>query len=91
MFATALIRGLDAGGAVAIPQASVQRIDDRTVVFVPVDPGRYAVRDVVTGGTVGDSLVTVLEGLSPGEQVVSEGSFYLKSELLKRSFGGDES
>ena len=91
MFATALIRGLDAGGAVAVPQASVQRLDDRTVVFVPVGQGRYAVRDVVTNGPLGDGLVTVLEGLAPGEQVVSEGSFYLKSELLKRSFGADES
>ena len=90
MFATALIRGLDAGGAVAIPQASVQRLDDRTVVFVPTGPGLYAVRDVVTNGPAGDSLVIVLEGLAPGERVVSEGSFYLKSELLKRSFGADE-
>jgi len=90
MFATALIRGLDAGGAVAVPQASVQRLDNRTVVFVPMGQGRYAVRDVVTSGPAGDSLVTVLEGLAPGEQVVSEGSFYLKSELLKRSFGTDE-
>jgi hypothetical protein len=39
---------------------------------------------------VGDGLVSVLEGLAAGERVVSEGSFYLKSELLKGSFGGDE-
>jgi hypothetical protein len=44
-------------------------------------------RDVVTGDPLGDDLVTVLEGLAPGEAVVSEGSFYLKSELLKSSFG----
>lgn len=91
MFVTALVRGVDAGAAVAVPQASVHRIEDRTVVFVPLGQGRYALRDVVTSGSVGDALVTVVRGLAPGDSVVSEGSFYLKSELLKQSFGGDES
>lgn len=90
MFATATIRGLSAGAAVAVPAAAVQRIDERTVVFVPDTRGGYRVRDVVTGGQAGDGLVLVLDGLQAGERVVSEGSFYLKSELLKDSFGGDE-
>jgi len=49
---------------------------------------RFEVREVRTGDRVGETLVVVHEGLSPGDRVVGRGSFYLKSELLKESFGG---
>jgi membrane fusion protein, heavy metal efflux system len=90
MFATALIHGLDADAALAIPDEAIQELDEGTVVFVPVGSGRFEIRPIIVGSGVGNGLVTILDGLIEGEQVVAQGSFYLKSELLKESFGGDE-
>jgi membrane fusion protein, heavy metal efflux system len=89
MFATALIHGLEAAGSLAVPEASIQELEGRTVVFVPAGSGRFEIREVTVGAPLGDGLVTLLDGLSEGERVVTKGSFYLKSELLKESFGDD--
>jgi membrane fusion protein, heavy metal efflux system len=89
MFATAVVHGLESDGALAVPDQSIQEVDGSTVVFVPAGPGRFEIRDVTVGSALSDDLATILSGLSEGERVVSRGSFYLKSELLKESFGGD--
>jgi membrane fusion protein, heavy metal efflux system len=89
MFATAVIHGLESNGALAVPDEAIQTIDGRSVVFVPAGPGRFETRDVTVGSVSGDGFVTILDGLTTAEQVVARGSFYLKSELLKESFGGD--
>jgi len=43
-------------------------------------------RGVSLGQHSGD-YVQVLKGLSPGDKVVTEGGFYLKSALLKEELG----
>lgn len=90
MFATAIIHGLEADGGLSVPEEAIQDLDGRTVVFVPAGTGRFEIRDVTVGSVVDEGSVTIIEGLSEGDQVVSRGSFYLKSELLKDIFGGDE-
>lgn len=79
-----------AGGErrVVVPKGAVQVIGDRTVVYVPVegDPARFAERTINPGAAVGDFL-TVLEGLKPGEKVVSEGSFFLRAEAARSRTG----
>jgi hypothetical protein len=35
-------------------------------------------------------MIEVKQGLQPGARVVTEGGFYLKSELLKDVFTGEE-
>lgn len=80
-----------AGGErrVVVPKGAVQAIGDRTVVYVPVegDPVRFAERTIKPGPAVGDFLA-VLEGLKPGEKVVSEGSFFLRAEAARSRTGG---
>ena len=66
----------------AVPARSVQEIDGKTVVFVPGAAGRFTRREV-TVGTESDGWVEVASGLQEGEKVASDGSFLLKSELLK--------
>ncbi|HZD04756.1 MAG TPA: efflux RND transporter periplasmic adaptor subunit, partial [Longimicrobiales bacterium] len=73
----------------AIPAAAVQRIDDRPVAFVRAGPGRFRVRRLTTG-IEQEGYVEVVEGLQPGDTVVTRGSFLLKSELLKATFAEDE-
>ena len=67
-----------------IPDAAVQRIADRTVVFVPKagEEGRFEVREIELGGSV-DGLNRVISGLAPGDRVVTRGSFTLKTQLMR--------
>ena len=69
---------------------AVQRIGERTVVFVPLDEaGKFQIRDVELGDE-SEGFRVVLTGLRAEERVVTKGGFTLKSQLLKRQFGEDE-
>lgn len=75
---------------VRVPSEAVQRIGERTVVFVPTaDADRFEVRDVELGDETQGARV-VRTGLRPGERVVAKGGFTLKSQLLKGQFGEEE-
>jgi cobalt-zinc-cadmium efflux system membrane fusion protein len=54
----------------------------KTIVFVPGAAGRFTQREVTVGAET-DGWVEVSSGLKEGETVASDGSFLLKSELLK--------
>lgn len=70
-----------------VPGKAIQQINSETVVFVPADEeDEFLVREVKIGREI-NGKVEVLSGLSAGDRIVSEGSFYLKSELLKGEFG----
>jgi len=66
-----------------IGERAVQQIRSRTFVFVQRQEGLFEARDVKLGDSNGRE-VQVLEGLQEGEQVVEEGAFVLKSELLEK-------
>ncbi len=91
MFATAIIaaQGQAAATGLTILEGAVQRVEDAMVVFVPNGDGIFRKRPVTLGKKEG-GWVEVREGLKEGEQVVTEGSFTLKSELLKASLAGEE-
>ncbi|EPG75140.1 efflux transporter, RND family, MFP subunit [Leptospira fainei serovar Hurstbridge str. BUT 6] len=65
-----------------LPLEAVHEIEGRSVVFVHHDDGTFEALDVVTGDTIGEDVI-ILSGLQDGIQVVSKGSFVLKSEYLK--------
>jgi RND family efflux transporter MFP subunit len=67
-----------------VPQAAVQAVGERTVVYMPVEgeEGKFTERAVKLGPSRGD-LVQVVEGLRPGEKVVTNGSFFLRSEAAR--------
>jgi len=77
------------GSAVVVPRSAVQSMGVRQVVFVPVEgeEGKFIQRQVRLGSPIGDNY-TVLSGLKPGESVVTEGSFFLRAEILRNSPGG---
>lgn len=74
---------------VAIPEAAIQLVDGQKTVFVSGGPGVYRPSAVVTGRSMNGS-VEVLDGLKPGETIVTAGAFVLKSEMLKTRFAEDE-
>jgi membrane fusion protein, copper/silver efflux system len=71
-----------------IPGAAIQEFQNKKVVFVRVKDSTYTVRDVVIGATF-EGYVEILKGLSEKETVATTGSFFLKSELLKKTLGED--
>lgn len=92
MFATARIHGAHAHEPrrfLVIPWSAVQEIDDHRAVFVRVKDGVFELRRIHTGERAGNH-VEVLNGLAAGDEVVTEGSFLLKGQLLKSSLGEDE-
>ena len=77
------------GTAVVVPHSAVQSIGDRQVVFVAAkgEEGKFVQRQIRLGSPVGDNY-TVLSGLKLGESVVTEGSFFLRAEVLRNAPGG---
>ena len=69
-----------------VPRTAVQTIGGRHVVFlaVPDEEGRFIQRTVTLGPLAGESY-PVLQGLQPGEVVVTEGSFFLRAESVRNT------
>ncbi|MBN9685515.1 MULTISPECIES: efflux RND transporter periplasmic adaptor subunit [unclassified Corallococcus] len=74
----------------AVPTASLQRLENGWVVFLPTpEAGVFEQREVGRGRSLGTQ-VEVLKGLAVGDEVVVEGAFLLKAEVEKSQGGGDE-
>ena len=65
-----------------LPSKAVQIIGDKKVVFVKFNDGKFQMKEVRIILETKDE-VAISDGLQEGEQVVTEGAFLLKSELLK--------
>ena len=66
-----------------VPVLAVQNVGNRQVVFVVTsDPNVFAMRPIRVGPD-SNGYYPVLEGLSAGDRVVTEGSFMLRAEWLK--------
>jgi multidrug efflux pump subunit AcrA (membrane-fusion protein) len=72
--------------AVLVPEEAIQQVNGQDVVFVRVASDRFKVQTVQTGENIRGK-VRILEGLNPGEQVITHGSFIAKSQLLKSTIG----
>lgn len=76
---------LEAGGSEAglyVPQVAVQDVNGQSTIFVEAQRGVFEPRPVETGRAI-EGLVEIRRGVRPGERVVAEGSFVVKSQLLK--------
>jgi len=72
-----------------VPAESVHKDNAETYVFVATSDTTFERRNVSLGVSF-DSMVEVKAGLKPRERVVAQGSFQLKSELMKEALGGGE-
>ena len=74
--------------AIVLPQSALQQVEGIWGVFVK--EGEEAVfRPVRRGAELGGD-VMVLDGVKPGETVVGEGAYLLKSLQIKRKSGGED-
>jgi cobalt-zinc-cadmium efflux system membrane fusion protein len=76
-------------GILAVPQAALQTLEGRNVVFVEREPGLFARRFAETGHTF-EGFTEVLSGVKEGDVIVTEGSFVLKSEFAKASLRDED-
>jgi len=79
---------LSAAGSTALFVAggAVLDLQNKKIVFIRTAPNTFVPREVETGIAL-DGYVEIVKGLKEKEIVVSSGAFFLKSELLKKSFG----
>jgi cobalt-zinc-cadmium efflux system membrane fusion protein len=83
MSATAAVPvGVSKVPVLTVPVASVQRVRNEWCVFLPRDASTFEIRKIGRGRDLGDE-VEVLSGLTPGEKIVVEGAFLLKSQAEK--------
>ncbi|MEZ6108569.1 MAG: efflux RND transporter periplasmic adaptor subunit [Pirellulaceae bacterium] len=71
---------VDPPTALVIPRSAVLMAGDSSVVYVEVEPGRFAIRPITLGAILNDSVV-VLKGLEPGDQVATAGNFLIDSQM----------
>lgn len=86
MFADVEIATTAVKGALLVPDEALQSDEDGRIVFVARDDHTFEKRRVKIG-LEQNGRVQVLAGLKEGEKVVTDGSFILKSEMLKNELG----
>ncbi len=69
-----------------VPAEAVVEDRDELFVFVRAGPRRFVRRDVKLGAR-DSGVVEVTAGLSPGEEIVVQGAFLLKSDILREKMG----
>jgi len=88
MFLDASVRTGAYFQGVAVRADAVQNGPAGVFVFVKTGETGFTPRPVVTGREK-DGSVEIKEGLAPGDKVVVEGAFLLKSEMMKAEMGED--
>jgi membrane fusion protein, heavy metal efflux system len=89
MFGTVRLPTQDPRVVPAIPDTALQQVDGKDSVFIQTKPNEFQKRDIELGHKA-DGWVEVVNGLKSGERVVTQGSFYLKSTLLKETLKEDQ-
>jgi cobalt-zinc-cadmium efflux system membrane fusion protein len=72
----------DEQSVLSVPRGTVQQVGNRLLAFVARGARRFESREV-TIGEASDDYVQVKAGLAVDEEIVTQGSYALKSELLR--------
>lgn len=89
MFGTMRIALPGTADGIVIPRESLLKDGGREYVFVQRSDTTFEKRFVTSGVSAREG-IEIANGLTVGENVVSSGAFYLKSEMKKEEFEGDE-
>ena len=73
--------------ALTIAKGAVQRFEDVDLVFLAESPGVYRPQRIKAKPVGQGDLLEVSWGLEPGQEVVTDGAFLLKTEIMKGSIG----
>ena len=84
MFAKVDLKSRISPSVTLVPESAVLRSGDRATVFVALDGGKFDPREVVLGPRDSGARYQVLQGLAPGEKVVTSAQFMFDSESQLR-------
>jgi Cu(I)/Ag(I) efflux system membrane fusion protein len=84
MYATVVFQGTKTSNRVLVSRSAVIDTGERQVAFVSLGQGRFEPRVVHMGAETDDGKVQILDGLKPGELVVTSGQFLIDSEARMR-------
>jgi multidrug efflux pump subunit AcrA (membrane-fusion protein) len=84
MYANVELRSTLAGERTLAPRSAILDTGERQIAFVSLGEGRFEPRDVHVGVETVSGDVEILDGLRPGEMVVTSGQFLLDSETTIR-------
>ena len=82
MYASFVTRVGDPVTSLAVPADGVTREGDGTMTVWVTNDRRHFVKRTVTTGLRQDGWVQIMQGLQPGETVVTEGAVFLSNQLL---------
>jgi cobalt-zinc-cadmium efflux system membrane fusion protein len=74
--------------ALAVSESALQQVEGKNVVFIRHSATQFEKREVERGVTVNNQ-TEIVSGLKPGELVVTQGAFHLKSILAGGELGED--
>ncbi len=86
MFASAQIAEPATRLSVFVPEIAMQDINGLQVVFVTTDGSMFKAQAVKIG-TRDRGRAEIIDGLKPGDHIVTAGAFMVKSEMLKGTMG----
>jgi cobalt-zinc-cadmium efflux system membrane fusion protein len=86
MFATVRLPTRFSRRGIAVPNSALQQWEDKNFVFVRTAPTKFAPREVTLGKPI-NGVTEIVAGLKPGEPVVVNGSFHLKSIIRSKQLG----
>jgi cobalt-zinc-cadmium efflux system membrane fusion protein len=81
MYAEVIIADAEGRSVLTVPKSAVQNVGNHQVVYLATvdDPAKFTEREIRVGRSMGDRL-EVLSGVSAGESLVSQGSFFIRAE-----------
>jgi cobalt-zinc-cadmium efflux system membrane fusion protein len=74
--------------AISVPASALQEVEGKNVVFIRHSATQFEKREVEKGVTVNNQ-TEIVSGLKPGEPIVTQGAFHLKSILASGELGED--
>lgn len=78
---------INLGLKLAVPEEAVIDTGVRKVAYVETGPGRFEVREVMTGAQA-EGLLEIRSGLKPGDKVAAAANFLLDAEARLKGSGG---
>jgi membrane fusion protein, copper/silver efflux system len=71
---------VEPNNVMVVPRNAVLMAGENSVVYVEVEAGRFEIRPVVLGPSIGDRIV-IVRGVERGEQVAVSGNFLIDSQM----------
>ena len=89
MFVEVEMQGEPLTDVLAVPAGAIQEHENKRFVFVHLEGDEFTRRDITTG-RAGNDVLEISTGLREGEEVVVEGGFFLKSQMLAEQFADED-